>query len=85
MGYYIKRLSKRLFKIFTAYNHFYYFNAPNNFYIRRRGREFFFLCNNKALLNDLFTHLLHLRKLDLYDKTNSFMTKNKVIFFKKRK
>jgi hypothetical protein len=85
LGYYIKKLSERLYKIFIAYNHYYYFYVPYNVYIRRRGREFFFICNNKSLLNDLFTHLLHLKKLDYYDKTNSFMIKNRVIFLKKRK
>jgi hypothetical protein len=37
------------------------------------------------LLNQLFHHFMLLKKLDLYEKTNSFISKNKIIFIKKRK
>jgi len=43
MGYYIKRMSDCFYKIFVANNHFFYFYVPNNVYIRRRGRDFFFI------------------------------------------
>jgi hypothetical protein len=85
LGYRIIRVAKRLYRFFFAVNHYFYFHIPNNIYIKRRARELFIISNNRARLNDIFHHLLYLKKLDLYERTNSFIVKNKILHLKKRK
>jgi len=80
------KINKKLLKFFFfAKNHFYYFNIPLYNYVKIRRRNFFVISFNKMLLNQLFHHFMLLKKLDLYEKTNSFISKNKILFLKKRK
>lgn len=85
LGYRIIRIARRLLRFFFAVNHYFYFHIPNNVYIKRRGRELYIISTNKMQLNDIFHHLLHLKKLDLYERTNSFIVKNRILHLKKRK
>jgi len=85
LGYRLFRINKSLLKFFFAKNHFYYFHIPIYTYIKIRRRNFFVISFNKILLNQLFHHFMLLKKLDLYEKTNSFISKNKILFIKKRK
>lgn len=85
LGYRMIRLAPRLLRFFFAKNHFYYFYVPYSFFIKIKRRNFFVFCYQKSLLNDLFHHFMLLKKLDLYEKTNSFILKNKILFLKKRK
>jgi len=85
LGYRMFRINKNLLKFFFARNHFYYFNIPVYSYVKIRRRNFFIVSFNKMLLNQLFHHFMLLKKLDLYEKTNSFISKNKILFVKKRK
>jgi ribosomal protein L6P/L9E len=85
LGYRIKKIARFFFRFFFARNHFYYFHLPAGVYIKQRFRTLFIVSSNKARLNDLFNQLLILRKMDMYEKTNSFVVKNKIFFLKKRK
>jgi len=85
LGYRMFRINKNLLKFFFAKNHYYYFNIPTYSYVKIRRRNFFIISFNKILLNQLFFHFMLLKKLDLYEKTNSFISKNKILFLKKRK
>jgi hypothetical protein len=85
LGYRMARVHKYLFRFFFAKNHFYYFYVPYSIYIRLKRRNFFVMSHNKSKLNDLFHHFMLLKKLDLYEKTNSFVMKDKILFLKKRK
>ena len=85
LGYRMFKINKNLLKFFFAKNHYYYFNIPKYSYVKIRRRNFFIISFNKMLLNQLFHHFMLLKKLDLYEKTNSFISKNKILFVKKRK
>jgi hypothetical protein len=85
LGYRMFKINKNLLKFFFAKNHYYYFNIPLYSYVKIRRRNFFIISHNKILLNQLFHHFMLLKKLDLYEKTNSFISKNKILFIKKRK
>ena len=85
LGYRMFRINKNMLKFFFAKNHYYYFYIPNYSYIKIRRRNFFVISFNKMLLNQLYHHFMLLKKLDLYEKTNSFISKNKILFIKKRK
>ena len=85
LGYRMFKINKNLLKFFFAKNHYYYFNIPQYSYVKIRRRNFFIISFNKMLLNQLFHHFMLLKKLDLYEKTNSFISKNKILFVKKRK
>jgi len=85
LGYRMFKINKNLLKFFFAKNHFYYFNIPIYSYVKIRRRNFFIVSFNKMLLNQLFFHFMLLKKLDLYEKTKSFVSKNKILFLKKRK
>jgi hypothetical protein len=85
LGYRMFKINVNLYKFFFAKNHFYYFYVPIYSYVKVRRRNFFIMSFNKMLLNQLFHHFMLLKKLDLYEKTNSFILKNKILFIKKRK
>ena len=85
LGYRMFRINKNMLKFFFAKNHYYYFYIPFYIYVKIRRRNFFIISFNKMLLNQLFHHFMLLKKLDLYEKTNSFVSKNKILFLKKRK
>ena len=85
LGYRIKHVTKFLFKFFLAKNHFFYFFVPYNIFIKHRRRHLYVLSVNKFVLNDLFSKLLLLKKMDFYRKSNSFFLKKKLLFLKKKK
>jgi len=85
LGYKIKKYAPKLYRFFFAYNHYFYFHVPHNIFIKRRRRTLIFFSNNKIKLNDIFSHLLLLKKLDLYERNNTFIVSRQIKFFKKRK
>ena len=85
LGYKIKRVTRRLFYFFFAIKHLFYFYIPNDIYIKNRGRKFFILSFSKMKLNNIFFHLLLLKKMDFYERNKSFVVKNKIFFLKKLK
>jgi len=85
LGYIIKKVTSRFLRFFFAKNHFFHFYVPYVFYIKVRRRNIFIFSYHKVLLNDLFHHFMLLKKIDLYEKTKSFVSINKILFLKKRK
>jgi hypothetical protein len=85
LGYKIKKYATKLYRFFFAYNHYFYFHVPLDVFIKRRRRTLIFFCNNKIKLNDIFSHLLLLKKIDLYERNNTFIVSRQIKFFKKRK
>lgn len=86
LGYKIySYLKRRLIKFFFAYNHFFYLHVPKNVFFKKLKRKFIFFSNNLALLNDIFVKILNLKKMDFYERANTFIVPKKILYIKKRK
>jgi hypothetical protein len=86
LGYRIKRVSRKIYRFFFAFNHFFYLYVPVNVYIWVKKRYMLAISNNKYKLNNLFHHLLLLKNLDFIKKrTDSFIVPKKIVFIKKLK
>jgi hypothetical protein len=85
LGYKVYQITKKLFKFFFAFNHYYYLHIPIDIFLVRRRKKFFFFSNNLAKLNDLYSHLILLKKIDFYERTNTFIIPRKIVYIKKRK
>ena len=86
LGYKIfSYINRKLIRFFFAYNHFYYLHVPINIFFMRLKRKFIFFSNDLALLNDLFVKILHLKKMDFYERANTFIVPKKILYIKKRK
>jgi len=85
LGYKIEKFSLKLYRFFFAYNHYFYFHVPKDIFIKNRKRTLILFSNNLAKINDIFNHLLLLKKLDLYERDNAFIIAKQIKFFKKRK
>ena len=85
LGYRIKKITKKLFRFFFAFNHYFYFHVSNEVFFKHRKRNLIVFSNNLMKLNDIFSHLLLLKKLDFYERSNTFIVSKKILFFKKRK
>jgi len=85
LGYRIKKITKKLYRFFFAYNHYFYFHISKDIFFKHRRRNLIVFSHNLVKLNDIFSHLLMLKKLDFYERNNSFIISRKILFFKKRK
>ena len=85
LGYKVEKFSLNLYKFFFAYNHYFYFHVPQNIFVKNRKRTIIIFSNKLEKLNDVFSNLLLLKKLDLYERTNTFVVSRQIKFFKKRK
>jgi hypothetical protein len=85
LGYRIKKFTKNLYRFFFAFNHYFYFHISKDLFVKHRKRNLIIFSNNLAKLNDVFSHLLILKKLDFYERNNTFIISKKILFFKKRK
>lgn len=85
LGYRIKKITKKLYRFFFAFNHYFYFHIAKNIFFKYRKRNLIIFSNDLGKLNDIFSHLLILKKLDLYERNNTFIVSRKILFFKKRK
>jgi len=86
LGYKIfSYVNRKLIRFFFAYNHFYYLHVPINIFFMRLKRKFIFFSNDLALLNDLFIKILSLKKMDFYERANTFIVPKKILYIKKRK
>jgi hypothetical protein len=83
LGYRIKKYNKNFYRFFMAYNHFFYFYVPKNFFIYNKKRNFLILSMDKIAINNLFLQLLLLKKMDFFERTNSFIIAKKILFLKK--
>jgi hypothetical protein len=85
LGYKVEKFSIKLYRFFFAYNHYFYFHVPKDIFVKNRKRTLIIFSNNLMKINDIFSHLLLLKKLDLYERTNTFVVSRQIKFFKKRK
>lgn len=86
LGYKVwARINRKIIRFFFAYNHFFYLHVPKNIFFRRIKRKFFFYSNNLPILNDLFAKLLKIKKMDFYERANTFIVPRKILYIKKRK
>lgn len=85
LGYRIKKITKKIYRFFLAYNHYFYFFVPLNIFIWQKKRNFLILSFDKIKLNNLFNQLILLKKLDFLEKTNSFISPKKILYLKKFK
>lgn len=85
LGYRIKKISRKLYRFFFAFNHYFYFHISKEIFFKHRRRNLIIFSNNLNKLNDIFSHLLLLKKLDFYERNNTFIISKKILFFKKRK
>jgi hypothetical protein len=84
LGYRIKKISKKIYRFFFAFNHYFYLYVPLNVYIWVKKRYLLAISNNKAKLNNLFNHLLLLKKLSfIKNRTDSFVVPKRIVFIKK--
>ena len=83
LGYRIKKYNNDLYRFFMGYNHYFYFFVPVNTYIWNKKRNFLILSIDKIKINDIFNQLLLLKKLDFFERTNSFINPKKILFLKK--
>jgi ribosomal protein L6P/L9E len=85
LGYRIKKITTKLYRFFFAFNHYFYFHISKDIFFKHKKRNLIIFSNNLVKLNDIFSHLLLLKKLDLYERNNTFIISKKILFFKKRK
>jgi len=85
LGYTLEKFTSKLYRFFFAYNHYFYFHIPKDIFVKNRKRTFIVMSNNLSKINDIFSHLLLLKKLDLYERNNTFIVPKQIKFFKKRK
>ena len=83
LGYRIKKYDKNLYRFFVGYNHYFYFYTPENVYIWHKKRNFLILSIEKVKINNIFMQLLLLKKLDFFERTNSFISYKKILYLKK--
>ena len=85
LGYRIRRITRALYRLFFAFKHFYYFHVPNDIFVKHKKRLIVLFSANKSKLNDIFSHMLLLKKMDFYEKTRAFIMPNKILYLKRRK
>jgi hypothetical protein len=78
-------VGRRIVRFFFAFNHFFYLHIPNGIFFKKLKRKFFFFSNNLPILNDLFSNILKLKKIDFYERANTFIVPKKILYIKKRK
>ena len=81
----ISGLRRKVIKFFFAYNHFFYLHVPKDIFFKKIKRKFFFYSNNLSILNDIFAKLLKIKKMDFYERANTFIVPRKILYIKKRK
>lgn len=85
LGYRIKKITNKLYRFFFAFNHYFYFHISKDIFFKHRRRNLIIFSHNLIKLNDIFSNLLLLKKLDFYERNNTFIISRKILFFKKRK
>jgi len=85
LGYKVEKFSTNLYRFFFAYNHYFYFHVSKDIFVKNRKRTIIIFSNKLEKLNNVFSNLLLLKKLDLYERTNTFIVSRQIKFFKKRK
>jgi len=86
LGYKLySHVRRRIVKFFFAYNHFFYLHVPKYVFFKKLKRKFIFYSNNLPVLNDLFVKVTQLKKMDFYERANTFIVPKKILYIKKRK
>jgi len=83
LGYRIKKYNKSIYRFFVGYNHYFYFYTPLHVIIWYKKRNVIMLSLDKIKLNNIFNQLLLLKKLDFFERTNSFISQKKILYLKK--
>ena len=83
LGYRVKKYNKDMYRFFMGYNHYFYFYTPRNIFIWKKKRNFLLISIDKVKINNVFNQLLLLKKLDFFERTNSFINPKKILFLKK--
>lgn len=83
LGFRIKQITKKIYRFFMGYNHYFYFYVPKNIFIWSKKRNLLAVSIDKIKLNDLFAQLLLIKKIDFYERTKTFIIPNKIYFIKK--
>ena len=81
----ISSVRRKIIRFFFAYNHFFYLHVPKNIFFKKIKRKFFFYSNDLPILNDVFAKLLKIKKMDFYERANTFIVPRKILYIKKRK
>jgi len=85
LGYKIKRYLGNFYRFFFGFKHYFYLYVPSTMLMRSKRRKFVVLSKNLCMLNNFFSQLLLLKKLDYYERNNTFMRPLKIIYVKKFK
>jgi len=86
LGYKLySHVRRRIVKFFFAYNHFFYLHVPKYVFFKKLKRKFIFYSDNLPILNDLFVKVTQLKKMDFYERANTFIIPKKILYIKKRK
>jgi hypothetical protein len=56
---------------------------PKNIFVWTKKRNLLAVSIDKIRLNNVFLSLVLLKKLDFFERTNSFITPNKILYLKK--
>jgi hypothetical protein len=83
LGYRIRKMTNKLYRFFVAYNHYIFFYVSSNVFVWTKKRNLLALSIDKVKLNNIFYQLLMLKKIDFYEKSNSFIVPKKILFIKK--
>jgi len=83
LGYRIKKITLKIYRFFLAFNHYFYFFSPKFMSVFSKKRNLLVISLNKILLNDVLHKFFSLKKLDFYERTNSFIIPHKILFLKK--
>ena len=85
LGFKIRKYMKDLYRFFFGLKHFFYLYVPIGLIFKLRRRKFIVLSDDLVKLNNFFNQLLFLKKMDFYEKNNTFIRPSKIMYIKKRK
>jgi len=85
LGFKIRKYRKDVYRFFFGLKHFFYLYVPVGLIFKLKRRKFIVLSDDLAKLNNFFYQLLFLKKMDFYEKNNTFIRPNKIMYIKKRK
>jgi len=85
LGYRLRKYRKDLYRFFFGLKHFFYLYIPIGLIFKSKRRKFIVLSNDLVKLNNFFSQMIFLKKMDFYERNNTFLRTNKIMYIKKRK
>ena len=85
LGFKIRKYMKDVYRFFFGLKHFFYLYVPMGLIFKLKRRKFIVLSDDLVKLNRFFYQLLFLKKMDFYEKNNTFIRPSKIMYIKKRK